>query len=550
MTNKYYLIPTVALMLASCSQTDEPGTVSEPKAASFSAQIGNTASRAAGTEWSVGDAIGIFGVSGTKAYDNLKFATESGDGNFAAAGENIFYQTTDDVTFTAYYPYRASLDAEGIITASTADQSNQPTFDFLWSQAKGSYAAPDVNFNFAHRMAQLNFVFANGNDVDLSDLTFSIDGIVLDGTFDTATGEAKITEGGTSATLTATVSDAKASMIVFPQNVETMTVNATVDGQQYVCTLNPGELTAGTSRNVNIAVKKTGMTVTGSTITDWTASGDFSGTATMPVPEPPHKGDFFYSDGTYSTELDASKTCIGIVFWTPEEATYLPEADRSAIMDADKIRVADFPDCTHGLVVALDDADRCRWKTDRESGVYDNFQNTYSFSAANKKDYKPIMCERYESNGIGYILGYQNTQILRAFYNWNESNGSRDNAEIIKALESYSSNTLAPSNTTGWYIPSYKELFLLMHKDVNDAYNYYGGDGTLSLINTKLQEASGTLLPSFIWSSTEALTFGSGSDHIEIIYSAYILENLSDTYNMIETESQDYFNYLRPVLAF
>lgn len=66
MTNKYFLFPALALALAACSQSDEPGAFSEPKAASFSAQIGQPVSRAAGTEWAAGDAIGISGVSGTK----------------------------------------------------------------------------------------------------------------------------------------------------------------------------------------------------------------------------------------------------------------------------------------------------------------------------------------------------------------------------------------------------------------------------------------------------------------------------------------------------
>ena len=103
-------------MLTACSN-DDPESFTQPARATFSAQIGNVQSRAAGAEWAVGDAIGISGVSGAKSYTNVEYTTASGDGNFAATGNGIFYQTPDEVLFTAYYPYAADLGTDGIITA-------------------------------------------------------------------------------------------------------------------------------------------------------------------------------------------------------------------------------------------------------------------------------------------------------------------------------------------------------------------------------------------------------------------------------------------------
>lgn len=447
MKNNYFLFSALALALASCSHTDEPGQLTEHSPASFTAQIGQTVSRAAGTDWFAGDAIGISGISGAKTYRNVKFVTASGDGNFTSEGDNIYYQTTDPVTFTAYYPYATNLADDGIISASTADQTQQPAFDFLWTQASGNYAAPAVNFIFTHRMSKINIAFTNGNDVDLSDLTFSIDGLVLDGTFDTATGEAKAAEDGSAASLTAALStDSKASLIVFPQSADKLTVTATTEGQQYSCALSPGVLAAGNAYTFNIAVKKNGMTVTGSTITDWTAGGEFNGDATMPVPK---IGDFFYSDGTYSTALDASKTCIGIVFHIGHH-----ENDGSDYSSTGIGRTQ-----CHGYVVALTDVhndnnDRLCW----ENGP-NNEHNQVVGSSTDNVDWN----------------GYSNNLKFHEFVNkeTNKATGwEMKHFPAVLACETYGNRTLdqngnpangkydwqkplaAPQNTSGWFLPS------------------------------------------------------------------------------------------------
>lgn len=536
------------MALASCSQTDEPGMLSEPKQADFFAQIGETNSRAAGTEWDSGDAIGISGVSGTKAYNNLEFVTESGDGNFAAVGEHIFYQTTDEVTFTAYYPYAASLGADSIITASTAEQTKQSSFDFLWAQASGSYSAPAVNFNFTHKMSRINIAFTNGNEVDLSDMSFSIEGLVLDGTFDTTTGEAKAAENGTAASLTAALfaESKKASMIVFPQGADNLTVKVTAGGQQYSCTLSPGALTAGNAYTYTITVKKTGMTVTGSAITDWTAGGEFSGDATMPVPA--RKGDFFYSDGTYSTALDAAKTCIGIVFWTPADANPDPNAKTPASLTDDKIMVAEHPDCTHGLVVALNSAGECIWQNTGNMAppsVYQYFQSTSNFAPVNKSDYRPIaFINTNPFNIIDYISGYQNTKILKAYNAWCINSTDPITAPVTKVhainlLEEFASAHPAPENTTGWYIPSPKELWVMVSKDVDNIW-LKRSDSSKYFIDTLIKEAGGEGLNQYIWSSIELHPAGGSVANFALEF--------PDCFTALGKEGKTAF--VRPVLAF
>ena len=55
---------------------------------------------------------------------------------------------------------------------------------------------------------------------------------------------------------------------------------------------------------------------------------------------PLNVGDFYYSDGTWSSELNTSKTVIGVVF------------SRTNAASADHLLAKDYPECSHGLVVS------------------------------------------------------------------------------------------------------------------------------------------------------------------------------------------------------
>lgn len=429
MKNKYFLLPALALAVASCSQTDEPGLLPESAPAAFSAQIGQSVSRASGTQWDAGDAIGISGVSGTMTYSNVEFVTSSGDGNFTSEGDIIYYQTTDPVTFTAYYPYSEALGADGIINASTADQTQLPAFDFLWSQASGNYAAPAVNFIFTHRMSKINIAFTNGNDVDLSDLTFSIDGLVLDGTFDTATGEAKAAANGSTASLTASlIAESKASLIVFPQSAEKLTVTATAEGQQYFCTLSPGALVAGNAYTFNISVKKTEMTVTGCTITPWADGGNTDGDAILPPPAPlPYTGvkvgDYMLSNGECVTPSEMTekfqKQAIGIV-------VYLFKGNEDKINSSVRSTLAEQGvDTPHGYVMALKNAnggEKCGFQT---TGV-----TSFTDCVDGLDYYNHFVAQNYDPAEYPAIVAARNYKPLDDLYFYS-----------------------APQFTTGWYLP-------------------------------------------------------------------------------------------------
>ena len=147
------LLSVGLLSATSCSNDIEPaGGDTAPVAARVTASIGAAQSRASGTSWGAGDRIGISGAE----YDNVPYITD-GNGDFSPVGSEIFFQSSEVVTFNAYYPYNA---AGGEFNVNTASQQEQEKFDFLYAEgATASAAQPKLSFTgdhaFRHCMTRL-----------------------------------------------------------------------------------------------------------------------------------------------------------------------------------------------------------------------------------------------------------------------------------------------------------------------------------------------------------------------------------------------------------
>lgn len=345
---KYILIAAVTLALTAC---DNNGDNPDPSsgALQITASIGKSLpSRVSDDEWSAGDEIGISstfmkedGTSVPGSIINVKYTytpTENGDGKFT--GKNLYYYNS--MTLTAYYPFTdeqgQAPGTDGIITASTGadNQSaeNQPKIDFLWDsktsvgqQKDFSATNPNVNFTFAHKMSKLTFTFKSSepiwddkdptlmicNGVDVRDMnSYGIEGLGIDGTFDTATGDCAIDETKREGlTITCQMMDIMeedkfkyvrefSSLIVFPQMKPTKNENSENENfilhiytdelhlndpekfQHYKCTLtfSNGEIKPGYHYHFTITVTKTGLIVGEMTVERWEEE-DRSMTATI-----------------------------------------------------------------------------------------------------------------------------------------------------------------------------------------------------------------------------------------------------------------------------
>lgn len=307
-------VAAMALMLAACnSEESAPGEEATRNVPRFSATIAGAVMRAYNTVWEANDEIGISGKSGEAQYTNVCYFT-TGGGSFAPKDESrkIYFQDNSEVTFTAYYPWNVLPDEVTTITADTWGQAEQKTFDFLWAQAKGSKANPDVAFTFAHKMAKVVLTVKKGDDVSYDEVkaaVLSLDGFKHEGSFDVANGTAVATgnEGAMWEFAGNTENEAynapfkyddarqtvSYTLIFFPQvfdaalpftakltgkqsftaDLDFTTANAKIDNKNA-----KNEWVAGRQYNMGVVLNKTGITVEGCTIAPWeeVSGGDFS----------------------------------------------------------------------------------------------------------------------------------------------------------------------------------------------------------------------------------------------------------------------------------
>lgn len=294
---------TAVLSLTACSN-DENEVLDGPVAAKVTANIDGVQTRAAGTTWDANDQIGISVTSttGKTTGTNVLYTISNTTSGSFESTKPIYFQDMNEVTFSAYYPY---AETGGTITKTiaAADQEAdaQKKIDYMFaSGAKAGKSSPEVKFisdgttdaRFKHRMSQVILTFKQGEDTDLKNMTnFTVSGLKMTGTFNTADGTATATSDAASdltITETPTASDSYTrSLILFPQTVSNnkFSLSLTLGGETYSTDLNiPNSGTALVSGNkytYTITVNKTKLTVSQATIADWGNGGEQNGNAEM-----------------------------------------------------------------------------------------------------------------------------------------------------------------------------------------------------------------------------------------------------------------------------
>ena len=214
------------------------------------------------------------------------------------------------------------------------------------------------------------------------------------------------------------------------------------------------------------------------------------------------------ADQISALSSDEKNEVAGIVFWTTADSN--TSGTTPATLTYDEIMKKDFPNCTHGLIVSLKDVlQSTKWQSANSNIA--SWQNSEAFNPENKNDYKSIVSETSatedESGYINYILGYQNTKILKA-YNATLESGSANTVLPVFSLADFSEQNPAPANTTGWFIPSVKELTLLCGKDVDNVWSTDSGAETKGIMNNILTSLGDAYVHTFgsysyYWSSLE-----------------------------------------------
>lgn len=292
------LVVAAATLFGGCEKESDNTVDNTPVAARITSTIDDMTTRAAGTAWAAGDAIGVSGRTGVVEYIHIKYVTTAGDGKFTVVNDagqhnDIYFQDKRSATFTAYYPFDGETGtapgANGIISKSITDADQtadgQPQIDYLFATATASSANPNVKFQFKHCMSRIILNFLPGNGIaSLSNLEYTINDLALEGTFNTKTGA---TAGTATDDLTLSVPYNAAAMsstlIVFPQQTSGAAISITMNGVDYTGTIdfpenadngNTRELRAGYSYTYNVKMNNGSLGIELADINEWGNGGN------------------------------------------------------------------------------------------------------------------------------------------------------------------------------------------------------------------------------------------------------------------------------------
>lgn len=434
-----YSLCLAGLLAASCSQEETAGTTTfrnikvNVSDAGMINEHGNSRATTEGvsTTFDNGDEIGVYAVSnGTvvPGYDNLKLTKSAEGWNGFPEGATF----PADTRFYAYYPYTASPAFSVDNTFSDLIKNWNPVTaasytagDLMTTLAPATLTKTDdlnatIDLQLSHAMSMIEVTVKSGETVTYD---FTNEGLA-DYTVTTGGGEPSFTFGGTTYTSTGAVGTNTYRLLVNPQISGTLSVS--VDGKNYA----PKEdlsVQAGTYYTMTVGNSK----------------GETTESYTLQV------GDYFLSDGKLvsrdATLTEEQKALVaGVVYYVGDPTpTALYGSSYADYTDALKI---EHPSSVHGLVYAVDGLDMAgSWGTEMAS---DAFLNLYQQS-------KGILAECSSSN-VGSknhrILGYDNTATFRYL---NKS----DATVYSQMLESLAARTDAPARTSGWFIPSYGDMY-------------------------------------------------------------------------------------------
>lgn len=98
------LVAAAATLFGGCEKESDNTVDNTPVAARITSTIDDMTTRAAGTAWAAGDAIGVSGRTGIVEYIHVKYVTTAGDGVFTVVNDagqdnDIYFQDKNNMTF-------------------------------------------------------------------------------------------------------------------------------------------------------------------------------------------------------------------------------------------------------------------------------------------------------------------------------------------------------------------------------------------------------------------------------------------------------------------
>lgn len=241
----------------------------------------------------------------------------------------------------------------------------------------------------------------------------------------------------------------------------------------------------------------------------------------------PKAGYFYYADGTWSKDYDFDRKAIGIVFYTGD-----PTAE-------DPILKRDHPECCNGLVISAyaNITEGSMWQPE-----YQTFGKPVSnWVVENLPGYMPTESNYGQDSIRNNMIGYNCTEAILKF------NAANPDYTVlpVEGLKDFRQQHPVPSSSSGWYLPSVKELFILVNgiPDSPEILTATKTANNIKIIDDALYDIYGSdpiINPTWAYNLWSSMEFGAY---------VYTVETLSGT---IEGSIKDnHYNFLtRYILAF
>ena len=478
------------------------------------------------TEFTEGDEIGIFGVDANGIVENInnRKCMMTADGNWKIDGEQIKYNGAEfkQMKFYAYYPYDVNVKfnvtegdpfAEYISEWTLGnDQSGEKytKYDLMTSSSSAvvdNRFKGEINFKMQHCMAlavlkmpNLVYNFIN-SDVTIDDY------------------ELPITNAS------------------FKLNNKEVTPYYQKSTGAYRFLVKPGEefKIEGSYTGVKEMTYTATAKLNEGTAKVYTVSDTNKKEYTLSI------GDYYCADGSIVSkgvdDKDIPNNVIGIVCYigNPQPSITHPQSGNTEDNDALK---RDYPNCKHGLVLALnntlDNTNKfSSWRTVGEA-YCDWFSKDEEWmgkfvdcNTGNNSATKDKWVEQYPA-----FMGYNNTMLLTMCYEGKGQPTMCDDA--YKQITSYRDNVSVPANTTPWYLPS-----IACWEQV--AKNLSAVNSSLGKVEaaTQLESVEASAKFGFYWSST--LRNG---------YTQWVHAMNGGSYNIVNSYGSTAAGYFRLMLAF
>lgn len=318
--------------------------------------------------------------------------------------------------------------------------------------------------------------------------------------------------------------NAKLAVTVLPEGVEGVEIEWSSSNTKVVTVDNSGQVMGQSSGEAVVTA----------------SAGDYKASCRIYVMGDVQVGDYYYADGRWFSTPIEGQTPIAIVFYVGD-----PTKEDGALKE-------DHPECTHGLALALFGENSSKWQS--KASTYEKNVSDWQKENAEASKYVDVY-QSSQGEYLNKIVGYSNTKVYELF-NEDEANAEWP-VEAIHLIHKFRDENPLPEGTSGWYIPSIKELSLVCTGDFDGNIAAMGSEDYLmqnpanemsTFLNEKIFKIPGAYLftPNYFMSSTEA-----GKVRSQYGWTTYNQWMLKMAYGYVyNSDKTSMAQAIRPVFAF